>query len=525
MKFNHLNVPDQWQHYWTKYPEGYTILEALISWVSQVDSMVDNQNTLNENVKQFRNEIDEFVGRFDERLQDEVTKTLQDWQESGFLDVVINEALDTKYHEMDNRLTTQLAQTASHVDTTFKNSISDKIRKVVSDTASGTANGVFIEVGDSTRAINGAHIFSYLSNELSKYNVRTHLVARSGLKTEHWSKYTPNMQPGFPTVDDVITLIPGDGTNTIVDICLGINDGSKTQEQMQLYLQTGINAILSAKPNVLINLTSPNRYSDAKVVNKLINIYKNLSDTGKYGYINVLENVFKTWNSDVQETYFVDATHPNVLGQSRMADYIIPKFLPNYKTTGLQNDLKVLTTGDVPVNYYVELATITLKRQYYGFNGTIIVQASPGDGRIPTNAMFVFSLTQYTPLGTDAAKEVTLKTLVNEGNTLNFTKDSLVLRTVSVSPSETVVKIYLKNKGGSGRNFKVVFFGTVNGSQDYTDVTISNQLNGRISMDVISSGTTDVSASYNKYSYLSSPDGSLFKIAIDNSGNLSGTKV
>lgn len=99
MKFNHLNVPEHWQHYWTRYPEGYTILEALISWVSQVDDMIDNQNTLNENVEQFRKEIDEFVAGFDERLQDEVITTLTDWQNSGFLDVVIAEAVQWELDE------------------------------------------------------------------------------------------------------------------------------------------------------------------------------------------------------------------------------------------------------------------------------------------------------------------------------------------------------------------------------------------------------------------------------------------
>lgn len=93
MKFNHLNVPTHWQNYWTRYPEGHTILEALISWVSQVDSMVDNQNTLNDNVKQFRKEIDAFIERFDDQLKDEVTQTLTDWQNSGFINVVISEAL------------------------------------------------------------------------------------------------------------------------------------------------------------------------------------------------------------------------------------------------------------------------------------------------------------------------------------------------------------------------------------------------------------------------------------------------
>jgi hypothetical protein len=41
--FSPLNVPDQWNQYFTKYPQGYTILEALLNWVQQVDDMVDNQ--------------------------------------------------------------------------------------------------------------------------------------------------------------------------------------------------------------------------------------------------------------------------------------------------------------------------------------------------------------------------------------------------------------------------------------------------------------------------------------------------
>lgn len=92
-RYKHLNVPDSWERYFTKYPQGMSILESLFEWVSQVDNMVDNQNKLNDNVAQFRNEIDAFVERFDERLQDEVTQTLQDWQDTGFLDVVISEAL------------------------------------------------------------------------------------------------------------------------------------------------------------------------------------------------------------------------------------------------------------------------------------------------------------------------------------------------------------------------------------------------------------------------------------------------
>lgn len=104
MKFNHLNIPNHWEHYWTRYPEGYTILEALISWVSQVDDMVDNQNALSSKVSDFREELDDFVERFDPRLQEEVVKTLGEWQASGFLEIVITEALQTQMDILDQQV-------------------------------------------------------------------------------------------------------------------------------------------------------------------------------------------------------------------------------------------------------------------------------------------------------------------------------------------------------------------------------------------------------------------------------------
>lgn len=101
MKFNHLNVPDHWRNYWSRYPEGYTILEALISWVSQVDKMVDNVNEWN-------TYLDGFVEQFDTELQTTVETTLSDWQKSGFLDVVINEALETKIDDLATTTNEQL---------------------------------------------------------------------------------------------------------------------------------------------------------------------------------------------------------------------------------------------------------------------------------------------------------------------------------------------------------------------------------------------------------------------------------
>lgn len=103
-KFNHLNVPDQWNNYFTRYPQGYTILESLLNWVTQVDDMVENQNALNKTVADYRVELDDFVERFDPRLQEEVTKTLGEWQDSGFLDVVISQALQTQITKVESDL-------------------------------------------------------------------------------------------------------------------------------------------------------------------------------------------------------------------------------------------------------------------------------------------------------------------------------------------------------------------------------------------------------------------------------------
>lgn len=94
--FKHLHVPEHWEHYWTKYPEGYTILEALINWVSQVDSMVDSQNKLNDIIVDFRKELEEFISEFDINLQEKVINILHEWQEDGTLEIIIDEALQTQ---------------------------------------------------------------------------------------------------------------------------------------------------------------------------------------------------------------------------------------------------------------------------------------------------------------------------------------------------------------------------------------------------------------------------------------------
>ena len=94
-KFTKLDVPHQWKDEFTKYPHGYTIFEALCNWTKQVDEMVVNQNNWNDY-------LDNFVKTFEFELQEEVINTLSDWQNSGFLDVVIDTALQTQMDVLED---------------------------------------------------------------------------------------------------------------------------------------------------------------------------------------------------------------------------------------------------------------------------------------------------------------------------------------------------------------------------------------------------------------------------------------
>ena len=79
-KFNHLNVPDQWNHYWSRYPQGYTIMESLIAWVSQVDAMVDEYNLTIEEVQAISTRIlTEIEVLRTETLPENIGNILNEW--------------------------------------------------------------------------------------------------------------------------------------------------------------------------------------------------------------------------------------------------------------------------------------------------------------------------------------------------------------------------------------------------------------------------------------------------------------
>lgn len=95
-RFNNLNIPSYFKNYWTKYPEGYTILEALLDWVGHVDKLTSNVNSWNDY-------LEEFVRQYDEDVQAKVEELLKLWKEDGTLDDILNAAILSNHNKLFSR--------------------------------------------------------------------------------------------------------------------------------------------------------------------------------------------------------------------------------------------------------------------------------------------------------------------------------------------------------------------------------------------------------------------------------------
>lgn len=87
MAIQRLNIPDKWKHYFSEYPNGYTLLEAIIEWTDKVNIMIDDLNLTNKQIEKL----------FTDTLPENVENVLNEWYESGQLADLINiDLLDKK---------------------------------------------------------------------------------------------------------------------------------------------------------------------------------------------------------------------------------------------------------------------------------------------------------------------------------------------------------------------------------------------------------------------------------------------
>lgn len=139
MKFNYLNLPEEWKTYFSKYPNGLSILEALIQWVSQVDDMVDVMN----NWTQY---LDNFVLQFETNLQSSVSDILNEWYNDGKLADLINLDILGEIEAQLNDLKTNINLVGINAHTSFGSAIN----KVLSDAVAAGNTSVSIYVPSGT---------------------------------------------------------------------------------------------------------------------------------------------------------------------------------------------------------------------------------------------------------------------------------------------------------------------------------------------------------------------------------------
>jgi lysophospholipase L1-like esterase len=207
------------------------------------------------------------------------------------------------------------------------------IKELINDSKNGIITDVtYICVGDSTRADDGQHggqyLYYQLRDTLKKYNVSSHLVAKSGHTIRDFAGniFTPNWK-------DAVNLIPNNGEHTIVDISLGINDvwNPNTQNKIGMNLEIAINKIRSYKPMTIFVLTMPNRqYDDDDFTQIIRSAYIQTSIELNIPLINVIDSLMPTQEKTSYDWYKKDGynVHLTREGQRVVADFILKNILP-----------------------------------------------------------------------------------------------------------------------------------------------------------------------------------------------------
>ena len=108
MKFNLVDPPYTLEEYYSKYPEGLTIYEALLSWLETVNQLIDSNNSLDANVEALRLELDSFLATVPPQIQTVAETILNDWLTDGTLATVINNTifnqLNDNIQDLDDRV-------------------------------------------------------------------------------------------------------------------------------------------------------------------------------------------------------------------------------------------------------------------------------------------------------------------------------------------------------------------------------------------------------------------------------------
>ena len=126
MSFNHLHVPDHFQVAMSKYPHGLSMLESLLSWVSQVDEMVDAYNLTRAEFEALQETVNSAIETLWATVVPEtISETLDLWYSNGKLGTVINNTLLNS--KADKTTTDALAASITALESEIDTTIADAL--------------------------------------------------------------------------------------------------------------------------------------------------------------------------------------------------------------------------------------------------------------------------------------------------------------------------------------------------------------------------------------------------------------
>ncbi|RUM67762.1 MAG: hypothetical protein DSZ06_00565 [Sulfurospirillum sp.] len=205
----------------------------------------------------------------------------------------------------------------------------------------------YICLGDSTRAksvLNSQIYFYAIKDELNKYNIKSILEARRGHMLKQFLDESEH-----PTLGDVIDDIPSDGSSTLLELSLGVNDlfsfrDSVSYDEFKLNesyfkkrikgrLIEAINKIKEYKPKTSIFLVTPNPTRDwENGTTLMVNIYKEVAREKNLPLANFAHDRMKngqTTEDGEFDGWYRDWIHFTDRGLNELSDYILSKILPD----------------------------------------------------------------------------------------------------------------------------------------------------------------------------------------------------
>ncbi len=196
-----------------------------------------------------------------------------------------------------------------------------------------SGNATYLCVGDSTRSndptYDNGHIVEMIRDALAPYGVKVKNISVTGILlkevVEHrWDRLN---------MDTIVSEIAGDGSHTIVDIDLGINDYGEFTQKIDANMRKLVQTLLAKKPKVHILLEVPGRtyYDKEEMSNFFIRTYKRIAEDYHLAFLDIpthampLDKLDLSWYRITNGRQ--DQTHLSMKGQKIVAHYIISQLL------------------------------------------------------------------------------------------------------------------------------------------------------------------------------------------------------